>query len=62
MGADRGCDIIGRDDSHRDRKKRVLGARNREKGFAFIDEIPRNPSGKPLKHVLREQFPGPAAE
>jgi acyl-CoA synthetase (AMP-forming)/AMP-acid ligase II len=32
------------------------------KGFAFIDEIPRNPSGKPLKHVLREQFPGPAPE
>jgi O-succinylbenzoate-CoA ligase len=28
----------------------------------FVDEIPRNPSGKILKRVLREQFPGPAAE
>ena len=26
----------------------------------FVDEIPRNPSGKILKRVLREQFPGPA--
>ena len=32
------------------------------KGIAFIDEIPRNPTGKPLKRVLREQFPGPAPE
>src|SRR5262245_57052821 len=32
------------------------------KGVAFIDEIPRNPSGKVLKRVLREQFPGPAPE
>jgi acyl-CoA synthetase (AMP-forming)/AMP-acid ligase II len=31
------------------------------KGAAFIDVIPRNPSGKILKRVLREQFPGPAA-
>ncbi|HJN49445.1 MAG: long-chain-fatty-acid--CoA ligase [Pseudomonadales bacterium] len=30
------------------------------KGVAFVDEIPRNPSGKVLKRVLREQFPGPA--
>ena len=29
---------------------------------AFVDEIPRNPSGKALKRILREQFPGPAAE
>ena len=28
----------------------------------FVDEVPRNPSGKVLKRVLREQFPGPAAE
>jgi O-succinylbenzoate-CoA ligase len=28
----------------------------------FVDEIPRNPSGKILKPVLREQFPGPAPE
>ena len=25
----------------------------------FVDEIPRNPSGKALKRVLREQFPDP---
>ncbi len=28
----------------------------------FVDEIPRNPSGKILKRVLRERFPEPAAE
>ncbi len=28
----------------------------------FIDEIPRNPTGKILKRVLRDQFPGPAPE
>ncbi len=32
------------------------------KGVAFIDEIPRNPTGKPLKRILRDQFPGPAPE
>jgi O-succinylbenzoate-CoA ligase len=30
------------------------------RGVAFVDVIPRNPSGKVLKRVLREQFPGPA--
>jgi acyl-CoA synthetase (AMP-forming)/AMP-acid ligase II len=30
------------------------------RGVAFVSEIPRNPSGKILKRVLREQFPGPA--
>ncbi|MCP5070400.1 MAG: 2-succinylbenzoyl-CoA synthetase, partial [bacterium] len=25
----------------------------------FVDEIPRNPTGKILKRVLRDQFPGP---
>ncbi|MCZ6504307.1 MAG: long-chain-fatty-acid--CoA ligase [Gammaproteobacteria bacterium] len=30
------------------------------KGAAFIDDIPRNPSGKVLKRELRDQFPGPA--
>ena len=29
-------------------------------GVAFVDEIPRNPSGKILKRILRDQFPGPA--
>ena len=28
------------------------------KGIAFVDAIPRNPSGKILKRVLREEFPG----
>ena len=32
------------------------------KAVAFIDLIPRNPSGKVLKRLLRDQFPGPAAE
>ena len=32
------------------------------KGAIFVDEIPRNPSGKILKRVLREQYPGPALE
>jgi acyl-CoA synthetase (AMP-forming)/AMP-acid ligase II len=32
------------------------------KHVEFVDVIPRNPSGKILKRVLREQFPGPAAE
>jgi acyl-CoA synthetase (AMP-forming)/AMP-acid ligase II len=32
------------------------------KGVAFVDAIPRNPSGKILKRVLREQFPGTAEE
>jgi acyl-CoA synthetase (AMP-forming)/AMP-acid ligase II len=30
------------------------------KGVEFIDVIPRNPTGKVLKRVLREQFPGAA--
>jgi acyl-CoA synthetase (AMP-forming)/AMP-acid ligase II len=32
------------------------------KGAAFVEAIPRNPTGKPLKRILREQFPGPAPE
>jgi O-succinylbenzoate-CoA ligase len=32
------------------------------KAVEFIDVIPRNPTGKILKRVLREQFPGPASE
>ncbi|MBC8342327.1 MAG: 2-succinylbenzoyl-CoA synthetase, partial [Proteobacteria bacterium] len=30
------------------------------KSVEFIDVIPRNPTGKVLKRLLREQFPGPA--
>ena len=32
------------------------------KQVQFIDEIPRNPTGKILKRILREQFPDPAPE
>ncbi len=34
----------------------------RPKDVRFIDEIPRNPSGKILKRLLREQFPEQAVE
>ncbi len=32
------------------------------KAVEFIDEIPRNPTGKILKRLLRDRFPGPAAD
>jgi len=32
------------------------------KAVRFIDEIPRNPTGKVLKRVLRERYPEPAAD
>ncbi len=32
------------------------------KSYVFINALPRNPSGKILKRMLREQFPGPAPE
>jgi len=38
-----------------------LAGFKRPKGVAFIDEIPRNPSGKILKRILRDQHPGPVA-
>ena len=37
-----------------------LAGYKRPKGVAFVDAVPRNPSGKILKRLLREQFPGPA--
>ena len=37
-----------------------LARYKRPTGAVFVDEIPRNPSGKALKRVLREQFPDPA--
>ena len=37
-----------------------LAAYKQPKMVEFIDVIPRNPTGKVLKRVLREQFPGPA--
>ena len=30
--------------------------------YEFVDQIPRNPSGKILKRILRDQFPGPSPE
>jgi len=32
------------------------------KSYAFVDALPLNPSGKVLKRVLRDRFPGPAPE
>jgi acyl-CoA synthetase (AMP-forming)/AMP-acid ligase II len=40
--------------------KGKLAAFKLPKGVEFIDVIPRNPTGKVLKRLLREQFPGPA--
>ena len=37
-----------------------LAGYKQPKGAVFIDTIPRNPSGKILKRLLREQFPDPA--
>jgi len=39
-----------------------LAGYKRPRTVRFIDEIPRNPAGKILKRVLRDQFPEPAAE
>lgn len=39
-----------------------LGRFKLPKAVVFADEIPRNPSGKVLKRVLREQFSDPAPE
>jgi len=40
--------------------KQKLAGFKRPYGVVFVEEIPRNPSGKILKRVLREQYPGPA--
>jgi len=42
--------------------KGKLAAFKMPKAVEFVEEIPRNPTGKVLKRILREQFPGPAAE
>ena len=39
-----------------------LARYKRPVSVVFVDVIPRNPSGKILKRLLREQFPGPAVE
>ena len=38
-----------------------LAGYKQPKGAAFVDVLPRNPSGKILKRLLRDQFPGPAS-
>ena len=42
--------------------KGKLAGYKQPKAVEFIDEIPRNPSGKILKRILRERFPGPSPE
>ncbi len=37
-----------------------LAGYKQPKGVAFVETVPRNPSGKILKRLLRERFPGPA--
>ncbi len=32
------------------------------KAVEFVDAVPRNPTGKALKRILRDRFPGPATE
>ena len=36
--------------------RRELAGYKKPRRVVFVDEIPRNPSGKVLKRVLREQF------
>jgi len=40
--------------------KKHLASYKTPQVFEFVDSLQRNPSGKILKHVLRERFPGPA--
>jgi acyl-CoA synthetase (AMP-forming)/AMP-acid ligase II len=42
--------------------KGKLAAFKMPKHVEYVDEIPRNPTGKVLKRILREEFPGPASE
>jgi acyl-CoA synthetase (AMP-forming)/AMP-acid ligase II len=48
-------DVLGHCDGRLARFKRP-------KGVGFVEAIPRNPTGKALKRVLRDRFPGPAPE
>jgi acyl-CoA synthetase (AMP-forming)/AMP-acid ligase II len=67
------CAVVVRDVSWNGDSERLVAelreyVRNRlarykqPKSYVFIDLLPRNPSGKILKRMLREQFPGPAPE
>ncbi|MEZ5551733.1 MAG: long-chain fatty acid--CoA ligase [Pseudomonadales bacterium] len=42
--------------------KGKLAGYKRPRAVVFVSQIPRNPSGKILKRVLREQFPDPAPQ
>ncbi len=58
--------IIKADDSLSEREvldycQDKLARFKQPKGVRFVTEIPRNPSGKILKRILREQFPEPNA-
>ena len=48
--------------SLRDFVRERLARYKQPKSYVFVDLLPRNPSGKILKRMLREQFPGPAPE
>jgi len=57
--------VVRKDDSLKEKdvidfcRGRLAGYKQ-PRGVAFVGEIPRNPSGKILKRVLRDRFPGPA--
>ncbi len=42
--------------------KERLARYKQPKSYAYVDDLPLNPSGKVLKRVLRDRFPGPAPE
>jgi acyl-CoA synthetase (AMP-forming)/AMP-acid ligase II len=62
----RGNDWNGDDDALLEELRALAQARlakfKQPKAYVLMDTLPRNPSGKVLKRVLRENFPGPAPE
>ncbi len=46
----------------RDHCQGKLARFKQPRNVEFIDEIPRNPTGKILKRLLRDRFPGPAPD
>ncbi len=55
-----GSEISG--DAIRDWCQGKLARFKQPRVVEFVDEIPRNPTGKILKRILRDEFPGPAPE